>query len=90
MPQDALAKLEARRYPVQDDEVMMLSAITAKSEEECKEILGRYPPGGNRMSLASNEVFGMELAGGEVDDFAQGDKVSAVCSCRQPPPTVTY
>eukprot|EP01043_Picozoa_sp_COSAG02_P080424 COSAG02_NODE_19112_length_899_cov_3.696250_1_plen_299_part_11 len=26
------------------------------------------------MSLASNEVFGVELAGGEVDDFAQGDK----------------
>jgi hypothetical protein len=44
----------------------MLAAITAKSDEDCKEILARYPPGGSRMSLASNEVFGMELAGGEV------------------------
>lgn len=72
--EDSLAKMESRRYHVQDDEIQMLSAITAKSEEDCKEILARYPPGGSRMSLASNEVFGMELAGGEVDDFAQGDK----------------
>ena len=72
--EDALAKLDARRYPVPDDEIEQLVAISAKTHEECKDILSRYAPGGNRMSLASNEVFGVELAGGEVDDFAQGDK----------------
>jgi hypothetical protein len=72
--EESLAKLDSRRYAVSDDEIEQLVAISAKTTEECKEILSRYPPGGTRMSLASNEVFGMELAGGEVDDFAQGDK----------------
>ena len=72
--EEALAKMVARRYSVPEDEIEQLVAISAKTADECKDILSRYAPGGNRMSLASNEVFGVELAGGEVDDFAQGDK----------------
>eukprot|EP01043_Picozoa_sp_COSAG02_P015903 COSAG02_NODE_688_length_18473_cov_77.428105_4_plen_2693_part_00 len=72
--EEALEKLDARRYSVPEEEIEQLVAISAKTAEECKDILSRYAPGGNRMSLASNEVFGVELAGGEVDDFAQGDK----------------
>ena len=72
--EDALEKLDARRFSVSEEEIEQLAAISAKTAEECKDILSRYAPGGNRMSLASNEVFGVELAGGEVDDFAQGDK----------------
>jgi hypothetical protein len=41
--EDALAKMDARRYSVPEDEIEQLVAISAKTAEECKDILSRYP-----------------------------------------------